>query len=616
MGAACLKMAADNAGVGPVSLLPQRMATYLGDAALLDLILAKQPDIVGFGVYTWNLDRSLYMARQLKKAYGPRIVFGGPEVTPDNHRILSPAVDFYLFGEGEVLFSDLLKDRTHWRQQSGQASADAAFEQGQSPYPLGLLEPEIENMVLIETQRGCPHRCGYCYYGKSRRRISTVPADFVVDMVEWTRVHRIAEAYLLDPCLNARRDLDHLLKSIARINRDHRVRIISEIRAEAVTEKIADAYAAAGFTWFEIGLQSTNPTALKKMDRPTDLKAFLQGVKRLKARGINTGIDLIVGLPGDDPEGFSQSLAFVVDNGLIDDVQVFPLSVLPGTPFRKNHQALQLSFDPTPPYTIIKTPTFTDQQIVEALDEAQDRFDLCLYPFPDLDLSGCLTQYVQGKDNYVCTADLNGVQVITKLIINRSESAIQLGMWAGQLAHPYQLVFGPRLRDQSIMVEMIRGFSKANPLTPFEVVLVEPSELPDMQRLLDACQLHRPHYLDNDLRFLYPTPGNRAMLVTLLCKQKQLVFECAMQRQVYWWTADRLPDRSGLEMLEMVDGIFIPDKYTISALYQWQNRWAPDSEDLPLITFADQSAQKSWIYLTMSEDYWLDLLPGDRFQEP
>ena len=614
LGAACLKMAADRAGVGPVFLLPQRIATYLGDAALLDVILEQRPDIVGFGVYTWNLDRSLYMAHQLKKAYQPRIVFGGPEITSDNPRIQSPDVDFYLHGEGEMLFADLLKRRTHWHQQSGHSNADAAFELGQSPYPLGLMEPDIENMVLIETQRGCPHHCGYCYYGKSRRRISTVPSDFVVDMVAWTRDHGIAEAYLLDPCLNARKDLDHLTRSIARVNPDHRVRIISEIRAEAVTEKIADVYAAAGFTWFEIGLQSTNPAALKQMNRPTDLNAFLQGVKRLHARGIKTGIDLIVGLPGDDPDGFSNSLAFVVDNGLVDDVQVFPLSVLPGTPFRKNHQALQLRFEPTPPYTIIKTPTFADHQIVEALDDAQDRFDLCLYPFPDLDLSGCLTPYLQGKDNYVCTADLNGVQVITKLIINRSESAIQLGMWAGQLAHPYQLVFGPRAMNRSMILEMIRGFSKANPLTPFEVVFVEPSELPDIQRLLDACQLHRPHYLDNDLRFLYPAPGNRAMLVTLLCKQKRLVFEGAMHRQVYWWTADRLPDQTGLEALEMLDGIFIPDHFAPSALDQWQTRWAPDSEDLPLITFADQSAQKNWIRLTMSEDYWLDLLPGEHFQ--
>jgi hypothetical protein len=89
-----------------------------------------------------------------------------------------------------------------------------------------------------------------------------------------------------------------------------------------------------------------------------------------------------------------------------------------------------------------------------------------------------------------------------------------------------------------------------------------------------------------------------------------------MQRQVYWWTAERLPDRSGLEALEMLDGIFMPEHYPPIALHQWQTRMAPDSEDLPLITFADQSAQKNWIHLTMGDDYWMDLLPGGRFQGP
>jgi hypothetical protein len=505
----------------------------------------------------------------------------------------------------------LLENSDRWRYKCSSTSADKAFEHGQCPYPLGLLEPEIENMVLIETQRGCPHHCGYCFYGKSRRRISMVPADFVVDMVAWAQDHQIAEAYLLDPCLNARKDLDDLLKAITRINRAHQIRLISEIRAETVTDKIADAYAAAGFTWFEIGLQSTNPAALKQMNRPTDLKAFLQGVQRLKKRGIKTSIDLIAGLPGDDPEGFSRSVAFMVDNGLLDDVQVFPLSVLPGTPFRKNHQAMQLVFDPTPPYTISKTPTFSDQQILEALDEAQNRFDLCLYPFPDLDLSGCLTQVIKGAENRVCTADLNGARVITKLIVNRVETAIRLGMLSCQLAHPYQLVFGPRVVDQSIVFDMIQGFSKANPFTPFEVVLVEPVDFPEMQRLLEACQLHRPHYLDNDLRFLYSKPGNRAMLVTLLSQKKRIVFEGAMQRQIHWWTADRLPAARELEFLQMFDGIFIPDRYTSADLERWQNRWASDSENLPLITFADPAAQKHWITLTTAGDYWLALLPGD-----
>jgi len=46
---------------------------------------------------------------------------------------------------------------------------------------------------------------------------------------------------------------------MARMNAGGRTRMFSEIRAEAVDDELADLLAAAGFTWFEIGLQSTNP---------------------------------------------------------------------------------------------------------------------------------------------------------------------------------------------------------------------------------------------------------------------------------------------------------------------------------------------------------------------
>ena len=87
MGIAYLKMAADRAGLGPVDILSQRLASCLGDAALFDAILLRQPDTVGFVVYNWNLDRSLYLARRLKAVYNPRILFGGPEITLDNDEI-------------------------------------------------------------------------------------------------------------------------------------------------------------------------------------------------------------------------------------------------------------------------------------------------------------------------------------------------------------------------------------------------------------------------------------------------------------------------------------------------------------------------------------------------
>lgn len=49
-GGACLKLAADGAGAGTVDLLPESIATYLGDAALMKWIFSRKPDVAGFTV--------------------------------------------------------------------------------------------------------------------------------------------------------------------------------------------------------------------------------------------------------------------------------------------------------------------------------------------------------------------------------------------------------------------------------------------------------------------------------------------------------------------------------------------------------------------------------------
>jgi len=603
LGAAWLKQTAAILPGVQVDILPESLVSYLGDAALMEILLDRKPDIVGFTIYCWNLARSLYFAEKLKANYAPRIIFGGPEITPDNQSAISGAVDFYVFGEGEAVFLKLLEDPTSWQKKSAAQPAGALFKKSPSPYLHNLLEPEIENLMLLETQRGCPYRCGYCYYNKSHDGLSLADETHLLQGVEWALDRRIKELYLLDPSLNAHSGLENLLGKISRINANRHLKIISEIRAEAIDEKMADLLAAAGFSWFEIGLQSTNPRALKIMNRPTHLKRFARGAKHLKQRGIVPAIDLIAGLPGDDLQGFGRSVQFLAENKLADDVQVFPLSVLPGTDFRLNSHELGLRFDKSPPYTLIENATFSADDMLLAFDYAEVRFDAVLFPMPDLDISWTFGKKPMGAFPQDIAVKIGNGRFIAKLQLNSARPLSELALLAKRLTQPYQIFVHPDLPDANFIKPAMKVLTAANPFTPFEIVFLEPRQVPDTASLLSAAKLQRPHFLDQDLRYLFPREGNRAVLFTLVSRDAEPRFNRDMQRQVFWWEKNRFPEMADLLQLTGLDGILIDVAGSNAETEAWQDRFAGNAENMPFISFADVLLQKRWLELTMPDDY-------------
>ncbi len=603
LGAGCLKLAAGMIPQVQVDILPESIASYLGDAALIDILTARKPDIVGFTVYCWNLQRSLFFAKKLKESYSPRIIFGGPEITADNSLLDSDRLDFLVYGEGEAVFRHLLQDQKFWQKQRAAQPAGAIFKNSPSPYIQDLLEPEIENMVLLETQRGCPYRCGYCYYNKSHKGVSFADEALLLRGIQWAIDHEVRELYLLDPSLNVRPGLKNLLEKISVMNKERRLAIISEIRAEAIDAQLADLFAAAGFCWFEIGLQSTNPRALQIMNRPTHIERFAQGATLLKKRGIVPAIDLIVGLPGDDLQGFSRSIEFVLENNLQDDVQVFPLSVLPGTDFRLRSKELGLRFEKSPPYTLVENPSFCADDMLMAFDHAEARLDVVLYPMPDLDVSWKL-----GRKNTAANAPDIAVKIgnqryVAKVQLNDNRPVSELKSLAKRLTQPYQIFIHPGLSDSDAVKTAIKVLSAANPFTPFEIVFLEPRQLPHTPSILFAAKLQRPHFLDQDLRYLFPREGNRAVLFTLVSRDTRRRFNRDMQRQVFWWEKNRLPQIKDLAELSGLDGIMIDTAGSDIELSKWQDRFAGRAEDIPFISFADVLLQRRWLMLTMPDDY-------------
>lgn len=593
LGAACLKAASADIAGAAVDIFSPCSAGYLGDAALLAEIGRQQPQTVGFTVFAWNVDRSLWLARRLKSQGVSQILFGGPETTADNPRVHRPWVDQTVIGEGEEVFRAQLGASGG----SGRRPEDF-FINTPSPYQQHLLSPVVENLMVLEIQRGCPYRCAYCYYGKSRRRPVHLPDHLLQKAFAWALDHEINELVLLSPSLDTRPHLNNTLQMLARLNRSRQIAVSSETRAESIDARTADFLAAAGFNLLEIGLQTINPTALRIMKRPTDLNRFVKGVKQLQQRHIVPRIDLIMGLPGDDLSGFKASVDFLVDNGMTEDVQVFPLSVLPGTGFYRKHHALGIDYTPHPPYPVRQTRTFSRDDLIMAIDYAETRLDTAIYFLPPPDIS------LPPNSSEDLTAEIDGTTYITAVNLCRPKPMPALARAAGRVTAPYQLVIGPTAAEPGYLKRALPIFTRANPYTPFEIVFLEPPAPPDTKTLLDFIAIRRPHYLDVDQTNLFPDPGNRSVIFTVVNRQSSPYFSGPMQRQILWWKRNRLPSDRDLELRWGIDGILIDVPAAAEKLKRWQDRTAAMAAELTGICFADPSLQNRWLRLTAPDEYF------------
>ncbi len=245
-----------------------------------------------------------------------------------------------------------------------------------SPYIEGILDATDEQTMLMETSRGCRYRCKFCYYPKSYDSVYRMTPGEIEANLRHARERGVKEIYLLDPTLNQRPDFADLLRLLARGNPDHQFTYSAELRAEGIREETARLLREANFQEVEIGLQSIDPTAMKLMGRHVSLDSFERGARAMLAEGIRVRVNLILGLPGDTVDSIRRGLEYLDRVRPFTELQVFNLSILPGTAFRQTYKELGLEFQPRPPYYVLKTPTLELDDLYMLMEEAQDVFGI------------------------------------------------------------------------------------------------------------------------------------------------------------------------------------------------------------------------------------------------
>jgi sulfatase maturation enzyme AslB (radical SAM superfamily) len=365
-----------------------------GDTALADYVAADEPELVGLSLYLWNVERSLHLAREIKRR-SPRtqILIGGPEVGADNPFVLSQrGFDFAITGEAEDTFAlvmqALLVDkpvkgipgvavRTPLGMSAFGPSPSAGFPLTAypSPYLQGLVPVDAHRSTYVETVRGCRSHCAYCFYPRSSNVLRTLDVAKSAALIQTLRERGAREVVFLDPTFNHRPEFESLLEALCAVNHDKRLTFFGEIRAEGLTPKHARMLAAAGFTKLEIGLQSVNRETLKRVKRGGHPDKVAEAAHMLRSEGVDLLVDLMIGLPGDTEADVARGVDFLLQHDLGEHAQVFPLSLLPGTALRQSAAEDGVEFDPAPPYRVRRTATMDTDALRRALFDAEERLE-------------------------------------------------------------------------------------------------------------------------------------------------------------------------------------------------------------------------------------------------
>lgn len=359
-------------------------------------IAEKNPQVIGFSCYIWNIDATRRLLRIVKSALPDAvIVLGGPEAAycPETLLQEEPGVNFVITGEGERPFALLLDALAQGSGEKGIPGVSYRLRGQVIVNPPGVPDADPPDpyvgkyfdtlggrIAYLETSRGCPYSCAFCLSGRCGGA-----RFFDLDRAKQNLL-RLANSgaktvKLVDRTFNANRKR---AAELFRFILEHYGREIPqgvcfhfEIAGDLLEEETLGLLSAApaGSIQLEIGLQSFNEKTLAAVGRKTDTGRLRRNIQRLVDMvNLHIHIDLIAGLPYEDLNSFAESftIAYRLHPHML---QLGFLKLLHGAPMRENPGQFPCEYAKSPPYEVTATPWLAADELLllHHMEDAVDR---------------------------------------------------------------------------------------------------------------------------------------------------------------------------------------------------------------------------------------------------
>ena len=337
----------------PVVLLDQRVER--GWRKMLEKLLNDNPLCVALTSMSGNQIHHALTASRLVKDLNPRVpvVWGGLHASMLAEQTLrDPGIDIVVRGEGEETFGEVVEALKNGHGMEGiqgvswringevNHNPDRAFlDLEQAPeVPYHLVDvnsylPEFRDVpsLNLETSRGCPNRCAYCYnfqYNRCTWRFQS--PSRVLDRLRFAADHLgVKGFYLTDDNFFAR--VSRGLEIASRIRKE-RLGIRWQLQGVEISTVLGmskndlDLLASSGCVRFSFGADSGSDRILERLKKKHKAKDIIEVNQRLAAYDITIYYSFLSGIPTETEEDLKRTVDILL--ALVDgnpNARVSPL---------------------------------------------------------------------------------------------------------------------------------------------------------------------------------------------------------------------------------------------------------------------------------------------------
>ena len=347
---------------------------------ITEALLAREPRIIGFGIYIWNVAPTTEVIAAIKRVRPEiKIILGGPEVSyeTEGQKIVELA-DHVITGEADLKFAEVcgvllnqpvgdevtsltsnseLKNETpHVVTYPKIIPAELPeFSRTALPYDFYTEADIAHRIVYVEASRGCPFTCEFCLSSLDIP-VRQVPLDKFLAAMQRLMDRGLKQFKFVDRTFNLHIATSKAILEFFLTRYQPGMFFHFELVPDRLPAELREVIVKfpPGSLQFEVGIQTFNPEVGALISRRQNYERLADNFNYLRREtSVHIHADLIVGLPGETLESFAAGFDKLIALGP-QEIQVGILKRLRGTPIIRHDAEWQMVYNAYPAYEILQ----------------------------------------------------------------------------------------------------------------------------------------------------------------------------------------------------------------------------------------------------------------------